>query len=87
MKGRKRSLSDLSDYLFDELDRLSNDDLTGEDLDAELKRAKGLCAVASGITRSAAVQLNAIKFASDMGITEVKALPDTILSVKEDEGK
>jgi len=57
----KNNLIDLNDYLFEQLDRLSNDDLTGDDLDTELKRAKAITSVATNIINSTAVILDAQK--------------------------
>lgn len=57
----KNSLVDLNDYLFEQLDRLSNDDLEGEELEMELKRAKAITTVASNIINSTAVILDAQK--------------------------
>lgn len=57
----KNNLVDLNEYLFEQLDRLSNDDLIGEDLETELKRAKAITNVASNIINSTAVILDAQK--------------------------
>ena len=57
----KNSLVDLNEYLFEQLDRLTNDDLTGEELETELKRAKAVTTVASNIINSTAVILDAQK--------------------------
>lgn len=68
MKGKpKQSLSSLNDYLFAQLDRVTNEDLEGEDLDAELKRSQAVTGLASQIVKSASIQLNAIKHADEMG--------------------
>lgn len=42
----KRTLADLNDYMFDELDRLSNEDLTGDALMTEIGRANAMTRVA-----------------------------------------
>lgn len=57
----KNSLVDLNEYLFEQLDRLTNDDLTGEELETELKRAKTVSQIASNIVNSTAVILDAQK--------------------------
>lgn len=57
----KNNLVDLNEYLFEQLDRLSNDDLIGEDLETELKMAKAITNVASNIINSTAVILDAQK--------------------------
>ncbi len=45
----KNTLSDLNDHLFEQLERLNDDDLTDEQLDRELKRAEGMTRIASQI--------------------------------------
>lgn len=57
----KNSLVDLNEYLFEQLDRLTNDDLTNEELEKEIKRAKTVSQVASNIVNSTAVILDAQK--------------------------
>lgn len=50
MKGKaKHSLQDLNEYLFDELDALTNGDLQGEQLNAEIERSKAIVQVAGRI--------------------------------------
>lgn len=38
----KNTLVDLNNHLFAELERLSDEDLTGEELEAEISRSKAL---------------------------------------------
>ena len=40
--GTKTTLNDLNEYLFQEMDRLTNEDLSVEDLDKEIKRSDAL---------------------------------------------
>ena len=49
----KNKLSDLNDHLFAQLERLSEEDLTGEKLEQEIKRGEAVAAVADQIVRSA----------------------------------
>lgn len=48
----KNKLGDLNNHLFAELERLSDEDLRGEELDTEIRRAKALTGVASQIIQS-----------------------------------
>ncbi len=50
---RGRSLGDLSEILFDQLDRLNDPDLKGEELAAELDRSKAVSGVASQMISNA----------------------------------
>lgn len=43
------TLNDLNEYLFEQMDRLSNDDLTEEQLEMELKRADAITRTAKTI--------------------------------------
>jgi len=63
----KQSLMSLNDYLFSQLERVTNDDLEGEALDQEIQRSKAITGLASQIVSAAAIQLNAIKHADEMG--------------------
>lgn len=45
----KYKLNDLNDYLFETMDRLTNDDLTDEELKREISRAEAVKDVASTI--------------------------------------
>ena len=45
----KNTLQDLNDHLFEQLERLNDDDLTSEQLEVELKRAEGMTRIAMQI--------------------------------------
>lgn len=47
--GVRNTLADLNDHLFMALERLGDDDLSGEDLERELKRADGIAKIAQNI--------------------------------------
>lgn len=68
MKGSlKHSLSDLNEYLFDELAALTNNDLKGEELMEEIERSKAVVQVSARIAGNAAIQLQAAKIAMEQG--------------------
>lgn len=65
----KNNLSDLNNYLFEELERLNDDEfLEGENLDRELKRAKAIATISTGIVNNANVVLKAKKYADENAI-------------------
>ena len=71
----KNRLSDLNDHLFAQLERLSDEDLSPEDLEKEAKRGEAMVSVADQIIRNAALQVQAAKIAWDAGIDPAPYLP------------
>ena len=61
-------LSDLNNHLFAELERLSDEDLKGEELENEIDRARAITAVSTQIINNGALALRAEQFKSDLGI-------------------
>lgn len=55
----KNKITDLNDHLFMQLERLSDEDLTTEQIEAEVKRADAIVSVADQIVRDADLQLKA----------------------------
>lgn len=75
------SLTDLNNYLFEELERLNDDetlDLEGN-LDKELKRAKAITGISTSIVNNAKLILDVKKYADELGI----ANESEILKLKE----
>ncbi len=61
----KNSLGDLHNHLFAELERLSDEDLKGSELDAEIKRAHAVTGIASQLIANGNLVLKAMKFDDD----------------------
>lgn len=57
--GTRNKMIDLNNHLFETLERLNDDDLQGEKLEAELKRAKAITGVASQIVANGQLALKA----------------------------
>lgn len=79
----KNTLIDLNDHLFAELERLSDEDLKGEELEIELKRAKGITEVSKNIVDNAKVVLDARKFLDNSFYAEA-SVPKILLGNKDD---
>lgn len=61
----KNRLTDLHNHLFEQLERLNDDELVGEELNTEIKRARAICGVASQIVANGNLALDAAKSVGD----------------------
>ena len=71
----KNRLSDLNNHLFAQLERLSEEGLTAEQIDQESKRADAIVAVAEHIVRNADLQLKAATIIENHGDRFIPMLP------------
>ena len=71
----KNRLSDLNNHLFAQLERLSDEALSAEQVEQEAKRAEAVVAVADQIVRNADLQLKAAKMFADYGDRVLPMLP------------
>lgn len=67
----KNTLADLNNHLFEQMERLNDDDLNNEELDKEIKRAKAMTDVSSQIIENAALGLSAEKLRAEYGNREI----------------
>lgn len=72
----KNKLSDLNNHLFAQLERLSDEDLTAEQIGLEAERGQAIVAVADQIIRNASLKIQAAKILSDHGIDPTPQLPE-----------
>lgn len=63
----KNKLTDLNDHLFAQLERLSDEDLSPEQIEKEVKRAQAVVSVADCIVANAGVQLRAVQLVVEHG--------------------
>lgn len=70
----KNNLVDLNNYLFEELERLNDDEtLQSEDaLEKELRRSKAITEVSNQIVQNAKIMLDAKKHSDNFGFSEDK---------------
>ncbi|RYH04099.1 hypothetical protein EU805_01635 [Salipiger sp. IMCC34102] len=71
----KNKLTDLNDHLFAQMERLSDESLTPDQIDAEVKRAAAMVGVADQISGNAELQLKAAKLFADHGSSVLPMLP------------
>lgn len=61
----RNTLGDLNNHLFAQLERLSDEELTGEQLEQEINRAKSINDVAARVISNGALVLQAQKVMDD----------------------
>ena len=74
--GTKNKLSDLNNHLFEQLERLNDDELTGERLQEERERAKTMATIAQTIINNGELALKAVKHYEEYGKKE--DMPDIL---------
>lgn len=63
----KNKLVDLNNHLFAQLERLSEEEMTAEQIDQEVKRTGAIVDVSEQIVRNADLALKAVKLIADHG--------------------
>lgn len=71
----KNGMTDLTNHLFAQLERLGDEDLTPEQIDAECERSKAIVSVADQIATNGDLQLKAAKLFADHGEKLLPMLP------------
>lgn len=71
----KNKLSDLNDHLFAQLERLNDETLTPEQIEAEAKRAQAIVSLADQVTDGAKLRLEAAKLFAAHGEHILPMLP------------
>lgn len=73
--GTRNTLGDLNNLLFEQLERLNDEDITGEKLQEEITRAKAMSGVATQIISTGSLVLKARKTAYEEGFIDRKSGP------------
>lgn len=69
----KNTLTDLNNYLFETLERLTDDDMSEEEMQKEITRSQAVTSVASTIIQNGELALKTMKHLNDYGIETPKA--------------
>lgn len=78
----KNTLTDLNNYLFEQIERLNDDGLTKEELDMQLQKSEAINKVAKTIVDNANVALSAQKTMYEYGIKGKVEVP--LLAIQEE---
>ncbi len=71
----KNKIVDLNNHLFAQLERLGDEELTPEQLEAECKRAEAIAEISEQLIRSANVSLKAAELTGEYGAGVRDGLP------------
>lgn len=74
----KNRLSDLNNHLFAQLERLSDEELTPEQIDQEVERAKAIVGVSDQIVGAAALQFKAAELVARHGRGVSDMIPESM---------
>ena len=69
---------DLNNHLFEQIERLNDDDLTEEELEKEIKRTTAMTKISDKIIANAKVELEATKVMLDNGFDLKERLPQML---------
>ena len=72
----KNTLSDLNNYLFEQMERLNDESLSEEDLQKEITRSRAIQGIATAIVDNATLALNTMKQIWEQG--DKMALPPVL---------
>ena len=75
-----QNLSDLNGFLFEQLERLNEENMTQGELDKEVKRAKAVNDTARSIINNASIVLEASKFFDGDEIINADAIKPKLLN-------
>ncbi len=78
----KNTLTDLNNYLFEQMERLNDDDLTDEQLDRQLKKADTMVKVAEKIIQNGELAFKTMKHLDDYGYNTKDRIVPSMLEVK-----
>lgn len=78
------TLADLNNYLFETMERLTDDSLTSEQLDQEIKRAESMSKVASQIIQNGELAFKTMRHMDEYGYNVDRKNIPAMLEIKKD---
>lgn len=79
----KNTLSDLNDYLFEQLERLNDDDLTEEQLERELKKTDSIVKVSEKIIETGELAFKTMQHMDQYGYGAGQKVAPQLLTFNE----
>lgn len=77
--GTMNTLGDLNNHLFEQLERINDNDLTDDELDRELKRTDGMTKIAAQIIENGRLAFKAMAHMDEYGYSQKdKAIPSML---------
>lgn len=80
----KNSLADLNNYLFEQIERLNDDELDDETLDKELRKADAIVKVSEKIIANGELAFKTMKHMDEYGYGQTRAVPKMLSSSSEE---
>lgn len=79
---KKNTLTDLNDHLFEQLERLNDEDLDAEQLEKELRRADGMTKIAAQIIQNGELAYRTMVHMDEYGYNTGRAAVPEMLEMK-----
>ena len=80
----KNTLNDLNNYLFEQIERINDDTLTGDELDEELRKAESICKVSEKIIRNGELAYKTMKHMDEYGYNVQRSVPKMLTEGADD---
>lgn len=80
----QNKLVDLNNYLFEALERITDDELSPEDLDREIARAKAVTTVAETVIHNGELVLETHKHLAEYGLAGYEHVPQLLTGTDSD---
>jgi hypothetical protein len=80
----KNTLADLNNYLFEQLERLNDDELTDDQLERELKKTDNIVKISEKIIQNGELAFKTMKHMDEYGYGQMRTVPRMLDSTKGD---
>lgn len=74
----KNTLGDLNNHLFAQLEKIGDEDLTGEELESEIKRTEAMAKISEQIIKTGELQFKAMVHMDEYGYERKKLVPQML---------